>query len=38
MTGWSQVPGFRGQASIADRPEWDDDYLEILAVPRPAEG
>jgi exopolysaccharide biosynthesis polyprenyl glycosylphosphotransferase len=28
LTGWSQVHGFRGKTSIADRAEWDNYYIE----------
>jgi lipopolysaccharide/colanic/teichoic acid biosynthesis glycosyltransferase len=28
MTGWAQVNGLRGQTSLADRVEFDNDYIE----------
>jgi exopolysaccharide biosynthesis polyprenyl glycosylphosphotransferase len=28
ITGWAQVHGLRGQASIADRVEWDNYYIQ----------
>jgi exopolysaccharide biosynthesis polyprenyl glycosylphosphotransferase len=28
MTGWAQVNGSRGQTSIAERVEWDNNYIQ----------
>jgi lipopolysaccharide/colanic/teichoic acid biosynthesis glycosyltransferase len=32
VTGWAQVHRLRGQTSIADRAEWDNDYIENWSV------
>lgn len=31
ITGWAQVHGLRGQTSIADRVEYDNDYIQNLS-------
>jgi exopolysaccharide biosynthesis polyprenyl glycosylphosphotransferase len=31
ITGWAQVHGLRGQTSIADRVEYDNDYIQHLS-------